>query len=457
MARIFFKGAYVCLKKLLFFPFILLYVQLASAQSFRDRIVADNRLSASNYTAYREPAAALAEAPDGYTPFYISHYGRHGSRYLIDRQQYERPLAVLERAGSAGMLTEKGKYALNVVRRMSRESYNRWGELTPLGARQHRGIAKRMAQRFPDVFASGASVDARSTVVIRCILSMENEMEELLRCFPKLAVTTDASRHDMYYMNCQDTMVKRLRNLPEVTEAYVNWKKKHLDNTAFMHRLFKPVYADTTTSGERFAADMFSLAGIAQNSDIGDSINLYSLFTADELYVHWQEHNVGWYLTYGPSAISKGRLPLSQANLVRNIVTEADRRLAAGQRGATMRFGHESVLLPLVCLLDVNGYGRQTACMDSLEDYDWICTDIFPMACNLQFIFYKPGNKPAADTKSDEWLVRVLLNEEDARMPVAPVSREARLAKRFGIKGSSSGLFYRWSDLREYMLARARL
>ena len=55
---------------------------------------------------------------------------------------------------------------------MYAEAYNRWGELTPLGAEQHKQIARRMYKRFPSVFKDSVWVDAKSTVVIRCILSI---------------------------------------------------------------------------------------------------------------------------------------------------------------------------------------------------------------------------------------------------------------------------------------------
>ena len=72
-----------------------------------------------------------------------------------------------------GVLTSKGKETIAKIRRMYAEAYNRWGELTPLGAEQHKQIARRMYKRFPSVFKDSVWVDAKSTVVIRCILSME--------------------------------------------------------------------------------------------------------------------------------------------------------------------------------------------------------------------------------------------------------------------------------------------
>lgn len=148
-----------------------------TAQSFKKEIYAKPELSANNYLAYPTPSGKLTPPPTGYIPVYISHYGRHGSRYLIHDYQYLRPLQILEKADSMGVLTSKGKETIAKIRRMYAEAYNRWGELTPLGAEQHKQIARRMYKRFPSVFKDSVWVDAKSTVVIRCILSMENELD----------------------------------------------------------------------------------------------------------------------------------------------------------------------------------------------------------------------------------------------------------------------------------------
>ena len=123
-----------------------------TAQSFKKEIYAKPELSANNYLAYPTPSGKLTPPPTGYIPVYISHYGRHGSRYLIHDYQYLRPLQILEKADSMGVLTSKGKETIAKIRRMYAEAYNRWGELTPLGAEQHKQIARRMYKRFPSVF-----------------------------------------------------------------------------------------------------------------------------------------------------------------------------------------------------------------------------------------------------------------------------------------------------------------
>ena len=51
----------------------------------------------------------LSDAPKGYRPFYVSHYGRHGSRWLSNKQEYNNVAGPLEKAAAAGALTPKGK------------------------------------------------------------------------------------------------------------------------------------------------------------------------------------------------------------------------------------------------------------------------------------------------------------------------------------------------------------
>ena len=186
------------------FLFLLILVGImegACAQKAREEIRQNINLAGSNYVAYRGPQQRLTPSPKGYEPFYISHYGRHGSRYLIGTTDYDKPYEVLLHADSLGRLTPKGRETLAKLKLIREEAAGRDGELTLLGAEQHRAIARRMFNRFPQVFRGATDIDARSTVVIRCILSMENALQELTILNPRLRIRHDASYHDMYYMN----------------------------------------------------------------------------------------------------------------------------------------------------------------------------------------------------------------------------------------------------------------
>ena len=51
----------------------------------------------------------LSKAPAGYKPFYISHYGRHGSRYAWNAETYTLIRDVFKEAEEKDLLTPYGK------------------------------------------------------------------------------------------------------------------------------------------------------------------------------------------------------------------------------------------------------------------------------------------------------------------------------------------------------------
>ncbi|MCI5980588.1 MAG: histidine-type phosphatase, partial [Muribaculaceae bacterium] len=71
------------MKKLLFLLISVLAIVLAASAGTRDDFKANIKASANNLQAYPDSnLPQLTPAPSGYKPFYIDHYGRHGSRWL---------------------------------------------------------------------------------------------------------------------------------------------------------------------------------------------------------------------------------------------------------------------------------------------------------------------------------------------------------------------------------------
>lgn len=395
------------------------------AQSAREEIKADVRLSASNYCAYREPQdVRLTPAPSGYEPFYLSAYARHGSRFQINPNEYREPLRVLQQADSVGALTPLGQQVLAVVDSVERMARGRYGELTPLGARQHRGIAARMYARFPQVFEGKADINARSTPVVRCILSMLNECCTLQGLNPQLRVTTDASAHDLYYMNDEYNRVTRYRGEKAAQASLRDFRSRQVKPDRLMRSLFADTaYVRRHVKTGRLMGQLFDLASNMQSLDT--NLDLYNLFTADECYDLWLRDNYDWYVNYGPSPLTRGKLSYTQANLLRNILDTADTCVTRRQNGATLRFGHEVCVLPLACLMELDSCGYATTCADSVA-MSWRNYRIFPMASNIQMVFYR--------NKQNDILVKVLLNEREVRLPVP--TRQAP--------------YYKWADVRAY-------
>ena len=419
-----------------FITLLLVFMAAANvaAQQAKDEIFADVRLSASNHLAYPGPSQhELTPAPKGYRAFYISHYGRHGSRYLIGQDEYSAPLEVLARADSLGKLTPLGADVLRRVRLLEAEADGRLGELTPLGAEQHRQIARRMYERFPDVFKGDVCVDAKSTVVIRCILSMENELQELLRLNPRLRVSHDASMHDMYYMNQSDPVLSAGKTPRRAQVAWNDFCSRHVSRAALMQRLFNDAgYVKYEVDTLDFAARLFKLASNLQSSPLGEEMTLYDVFTKDELYNFWLADNASWYIGYGACGLNGATQPFSQRNLLRNIIHQADSCIALERPGATLRFGHETMVLPLACLLGLNGYDLSTSDLESLVGKGWINYKVFPMGANIQLVFFR------RDAGDADVLVKVLLNEDEATLPVP----------------TDCAPYYHWSDFKEYYLKK---
>ena len=117
-------------------------------------IIKKNPVYAScNYNIYPDSVPdCLTPPPAGKRPFYISHYGRHGSRYISNRIGYDTPYTMMLQAEKVDELTPTGKKVLQEMKPVMADTEDRWGELTMLGGEQHQRIAQRMMERFPEVF-----------------------------------------------------------------------------------------------------------------------------------------------------------------------------------------------------------------------------------------------------------------------------------------------------------------
>ena len=405
------------------------------AQKTAREEIAENRfLCGSNYLDYdRHPARkALTPAPKGYEPFYMSHYGRHGSRWLIGKRDYSRVADVLEKAESQGRLTEKGCEVLAQLQRFIPSTVKRFGDLTTVGERQHHGIGRRMTAHFPEIFKKkNVAIDARSTVVPRCILSMMAECEELMAANPTARIHNDVSESLQYYLNQPwDSKLKAY-------SKRVKWEEKraYQERVTKPERLMQVLFNDTRWVSDSINAvnlmyDLFEVAANMQSHDT--DIDLLSLFTDDELYAQWSIRNLSWYLDYGAAPQTGGIMPFSQRNLLKNIIETTDTVIgssaAKANTQATLRFGHEVCVMPLACLLELDSCGISVANPDSLDRY-WRNYNIFPMACNIQLVFYRPKKGKAGDV-----LVKALLNERETTLPIA----------------TSQWPYYKWTDFRKY-------
>lgn len=416
------------MKRLFFLVAVAALAIGVQAQTAREEIKANRFLSASNYLDYNNQLAteALTPAPKGYEAFYLTHYGRHGSRWLIGRQEYDAPLMVLREAHRNGKLTEVGEEVLKKLEAFHPTTINRLGELTTVGERQHHGIGKRMVQNFPEIFLTkNVNINARSTVVIRCILSMEAECEELAAANPTARFHNDVSESFQYYLNAPwEGQVRKSSGKGREELSKFRYENTHPD------RLMKVLFNDQSWVYNNVQASslMRQLFDIASNMQSHDTdIEFYSLFTDDEVYDLWRVNNAGWYLNYGAAPQTGGVMPFSQLNLLKNIIATSD-TITTTQ--ATLRFGHEVCVMPLACLLELGNCGVVVNDLNKLDE-QWRNYRIFPMASNIQIIFYRPKKGKTGDI-----LVKAMLNEREVSLPIQ----------------TDQYPYYKWADLRKYYM-----
>ena len=422
----------------------------ATSQTAREEIKKNARLSGSNYLAYPGPQKQLTPAPKGYVPYYMSHYGRHGSRWLISENSYTCVLEPLRKAHEAGKLTQLGEGTLRQLEQFvslpvanypeldgrHAGAQPRLGDLTTVGLRQHHGIGRRMARNFPEIFKrKGVAIDARSTTVNRCILSMIAECEELMAANPTARIHNDVSDALQYYMNAPRTgLVKEgSRKGREI--------RKQLGSSVTPARLMQslfndPQWAADSIQGDKLMSNLFEVVTNMQSHGCGE--DMWNLFTKEECYDLWRAWNIDWYLGYGPAPQTGSIMQFSQANLLRNIIETTDTVMASKtyKNGAALRFGHEVCVMPLACLLELDNCGMAVDNLDELDKY-WRNYRIFPMACNIQLIFYRPKK---GSTGAGDILVKALLNEREMTLPVS----------------TATPPYYRWQDLRDYYTQKLR-
>lgn len=403
---------------------------LCAQTDFRKSIADNPSLSGGIFTSYSYDSSADAPAPDGYKPFYISHYGRHGSRWHTSFDVYGRVLGWFSEADERRALTDLGRDVYERVKILADDAEGRAGQLTPKGRDEHRGIAERMYRNYTEVFTAAdgrrCRIETRSTLVPRCIMSMHSFCERLKELDPSLEIVPDLGERYLTYL----FSMKNINAAREKSRCCIDaYFAEHIDPARLVSALFDGEYAAEHLDGRDVMWLLFRLASITQDVDyLG--ISLYDIFTDDELFELWSCDNVERYLQFGPSA-DYGEAASTDAHpLLRQIITEADEAMVSGDHAAFLRFGHDVNVVPLVSLLDVEGMNAHVPCteLDTLHEY-WRTSEVTPMATNVQFIFFRSDD-------SDEVLVKVLHNESPCRLPLP----------------RDMFPYYRWTDFRNYYL-----
>ena len=387
----------------------------------REEVMANPLKAYGTDYPYPMETPVLTKAPKGYKPFYISHYGRHGSRYYWNESLYKDMDSLLTEAHAKGALNEAGEAFYDKIYSILPELTHGVSEMTPLGYQQHVRIAKTMYKSFPEVFKDGGHVDAVSSLSDRCIISMAAFCQALAGCNGKLDIFQRASRETLPAVVPDDKENPYKRTFPRQEFPVQGRPSSSAAPSAgkmpFVDMFFKDVsLINWEPRRVQSTLNTFytSLPNIGYEGIMGQP---YSL---DELFAQWESSNASAYRGFWSRRYDM--IPILE-----DILDKAEAVVSGASHDvASLRFGHDSYLGPLTVLLGLDGSSTVPASPDDFKSvYQNYRTG---MAGNIQLIFYK-SKKPGKDI-----LVKALLCGEEVTLPLP----------------GDMYPYYRWSDFDAY-------
>lgn len=401
-----------------------------NAQTTFEEISADLNKAGGVYLAYPKVETKQTPAPKGYKPFYVSHYGRHGSRYLLGDRDYNWIIKLMEKAETVNGLTPLGHDVLKRLNLVWEEAQGRAGDLTPLGVRQHQGIAERMSKNFPEVFRGQRKVSARSTVVYRCAMSMVAFGDRLKGLNPQLNMSYEMSDKYMSYLNYHSERSNAFthgKTGPWV-EEYRKFEEAQVQPNRLVNSLFSN--ADFIRCEVNPNELMWGLYWIAVDmQDMETPVSFFDLFTAKEMFDLWQCVNYRFYMGNANPLASNGIVMANAKSLVENILESADAAIKDRSIAATLRFGHDGNVIPLLALLQIENFDVAVAGPTEVYKH-WCDFKATPMASNVQIVFF--------ENKAGDILVKFMHNENEVHVPVK----------------TDQWPFYHWNDVKDYYQKR---
>ena len=426
----------------------------ANAQDEALRLITENPdRAANNMHSYEFPEIVDTKAPKGFKPFYISHYGRHGSRYEQNSTFARAAISGFAYLDSLDMLTEAGKALYADVKAVVDAHVGMEGSLTPRGAKEHQMLAQRMVKRFPEVFKNKNrwEVNSFSSTNFRCIVSMCNFTNALNEESPRQEFTFTSAERFMRYINPSLNIPRpgvppppppsadqlaRYRSSSSSSSAPAPFAPATgipgYDFTRFLTPLFKDLDAALSVLGnpEPFVKAIYTAGGLCQVIDFM-GIDIYrKYFVPEELVYFWYSGNDSIYRMWGGSVENGDVIRYAIRPLMMDFIEKADAAMQPdSHRTADLRFGHDTSILPLFALMGVDDPQNRVFPYQKAHEMGWYSFFQIPMATNCQMIFYQ-NNK-------GEVLTKVLYNEKEILIPgIEPVS----------------GPYYRWDELKAHFI-----
>lgn len=414
-----------------------------SPDALRKIISENSNFSISTITTYQNvKIGEIATAPEGFKPFYFSMVGRHGSRYELRDSTFIHTTEIYNRAAKLGILTSEGERVRQILNNATAEQMGKGGELSALGQVQWRGIGRRAYQNFGDIFTSG-TVEAKSSVKMRCVFSMVAFNEGLREKNTGIVVEQEARESYLPILrpmldnpNSPRELMVKCRTYARKGEWHNEFIKDQLSKHDFASTLAKLVTNADLLVKECGAASTFwflyqthHLLLFSQNFGFDNYDTIRRIFTVEDEYRFYCYHAAGWiHLGWGEGNDNASIFISYLRPLVEDVLNKMQDAVdGKNPHVANLRFTHDSYFVPLTTVLGLEG------CVAKFEgDIEKAATSaplckVVPMGANIQIQLYR--------NDQGKVLVRLLLNEKDATLPIE----------------CNSAPFYPWDVFRKFV------
>lgn len=399
-------------------------VSAQTPEAIREIIRENANFSIPTVTTYQNVTIGkIAPAPKGYKPFYFSMVGRHGSRYELKDTTFIYTCDVFNRASKLGILTTEGERVRKILNSAAAEQMGREGELSSLGQVQWRGIGCRAYKNFGDIFDSG-SVEAKSSVKMRCVFSMVAFIEGLKEKNTKIYVEQEARESFLPILRPMidhPASPKQLMRDCRITARRGEWRKGAADklwydgfNTTLSKLVTKPELLKECGAATPFwfLYSTHHLLLFSQNFGFDNYDLIRSIYSVEDEYRFYCYHCLTWLsLGWGWGNDNATIFMSYMRPLVDDVLTKAQDAIdGRNPHIANLRFTHDSYVVPFTTILGLDGCAATFG-----PDFEKAATSaplskVVPMAANVQMQFYR--------NKEGDVLVRLLLNEKDATLPI---------------------------------------
>lgn len=416
---------------------IALAVQIVClGQTNREMLEQDPYRVLGSMYPYHRLDSVYTPAPKGYRLFYISHIGRHGSRYCIVPDKKKEVLAGYASYLEQGMLTDEGVSIYRDLKTIIDGSEGKFGTLSSVGEKELRGIGKRMAENSGNLFKGKAVIETYSTDAGRtrgsrdCMLDGIREGNDGLVVIYNEPERKDPARAQVCGYHMPDSLKKGTsHNSRSAREYYMDrW------NEGFNPEPFKTrIYAGTPEI-ESFRNEAFRLYETGNSFMAADENfpDIMKYFTKEELYNFWLHGNTN---IFSNTCEWDGSQPYKTYNwgagIVESMIKDAE-EVIAGRKDivATLRFTHDSYIMPAESFMNIKGVNFRTFAQaeENFRNYEKLCLGV-----NVQLFFYRNAK--------GQVLVKILQNEKETTVE--------------DLKPNYSGVYYKWDKLKAYWKKRA--